>query len=93
VLFLRLVPDDATTDTTIFEGKRAQMAGHIVRSHVGGAVVWPFSSLHRLVFLVTDTGVDTIRWTSLAGISDEPSCFQRSEGKEIAEMLLAPDIF
>ena len=72
VLFVRLIPEAHAFDRPFFEGRRAQTAGHLIRSHVGGVLLRPLSSLHRLFFLMTDTAVDTVRWTSLRNIQGDP---------------------
>jgi cardiolipin synthase len=72
VFFVQLAPEGADETSRIVDGKRAQMLGHIARSHIRGALVRPLSSLHRLFFLVADTGIDAVRPTSIAELKKAP---------------------
>lgn len=50
----------------------AQSAGHVAQSHLGGMVVRPVSSIFRLLFVVKDAAVETVRPTWMVALDSMP---------------------
>jgi cardiolipin synthase len=49
-----------------------QSAGHIAQSHLGGLAIRPVSSLFRLLFVASDSAIETVRPTWLATLESQP---------------------
>ena len=49
-----------------------QSAGHVAQSHLGGLAVRPVSSVFRLLFVVKDAAVETVRPTWLVTLDSQP---------------------
>lgn len=50
----------------------AQSTGHVAQSHLGGLLTRPVSSVFRLLFVVKDAAVETVRPTWLATLESKP---------------------
>lgn len=70
--FFRTVPEAHIPDGALSGLQRGQALVHVLRSHMSGLYLRPFSSLYRLLFLITDTTFSTVTFDWSVALRNQP---------------------
>ncbi|UCH48895.1 MAG: phosphatidylserine/phosphatidylglycerophosphate/cardiolipin synthase family protein [Betaproteobacteria bacterium] len=71
-MFLRYSPAPMEGPIASKASQRAQTASHVVKSHLGGVLSRPVTSMHRLFFVAKDVAVEAVTPSWLGALESEP---------------------